>query len=183
MAAQEENEVAKEAFFSRMQPFRTHPIITAWEQQVLEAQHGTRSRCTILALVGESSQGKTCKALSIFGRTQTLWVACGGYPKGVLPGVALEGRHAAILFDDIRVDQIIQNRQIFTSDRRPLPVSAVFSNHGNHQMWQHPVAIVVCSNHLPTTVTEGLSPQDAQWMQINVEKVTLDAEKLWWHKL
>ena len=116
-ASEKENEVGATAFFPRMQPFRTHLMITAWEQTVLLAQHGTGSRCTILALVGESCQGKTCKALSIFGRTQTVRVACAGYPKGVLPGVHSEGRHVAILFDDVRVDQLYQNRDFFRSGR------------------------------------------------------------------
>ena len=101
----------------------------------------------------------------------------------MLPGVDVEGRHVAVLFDDIRVDQIIHNREICLWDRPPLAVSAVCLNHGNHQMRHHRVAIVVCCNDLPITVGEGLSPQEARWMQMNVEKVTLDTEKSWWHKL
>ena len=70
MAESEENEVVEVAFCLRLQPFRTHPIITAWQQLVLEVQHGSRSRCTILALVGEAYVGKSCKGMSIFGRSR-----------------------------------------------------------------------------------------------------------------
>ena len=100
----------------------------------------------------------------------------------MLPGVDVEGgtsRSSSTISASTR----LSNREICLWDRPPLAVSAVCLNHGNHQMRHHRVAIVVCSNDLPITVGEGLSPQEAQWMQMNVEKVTLDTEKSWWHKL
>ena len=178
--AESEDEVGEVAICLRLQPFRTDPIITAWQQLVLEVQHGSRSRCTILALVGEAYVGKSCKGMSIFGRSKTVRVQCSGYPTGVLPSVDPKGRHAAVLWEDIRVDQLVQNREVFVSGRPSLPVSEVIVNHGNHQYVQHPLAMMLCANFLPMTVSEGLSAQDALWMQNNVWKVTLETGTRWW---
>ena len=103
-----------------------------------------------------------------------------GYPTGVLPAVDLDGRHAAVLWKDIRVDQLLHNREVFVSGRPSLPVSEVFVNHGNHQNHQHPLAMMLCANFLPMTVSEGLSAEEALWMHHNVWKVTLEAGTRWW---
>jgi hypothetical protein len=128
----------------RLHPFRDHPITTAWHKLVLEMQHG--SRTPILALVGGAMLGKTCKCVSFFGNSKTVRVQCSGFPTGVLPAVDLDGQHAAVLWKDIRVDQLLHNRVVFASGRPSLPVSQVFASHGNHQVDQPPVAMMLCSN-------------------------------------
>ncbi len=176
--AESEDEVGEEATCLRLQPFRLHPITTAWLKLVLEVQHG--SRTPILALVGGALVGKSCKGMSIFGRSKTVVVHCSGYPTGVLPRVDLTGRHAAVLWEDIRVDQLLHNREVVVSGRPSLPVFEVFVNHGNHHYDQHPLAMMLCANFLQMTVSEGLSAEEALWMHHNVWKVTLEAGTRWW---
>jgi hypothetical protein len=176
--AQTEDEMGEEASCERLQPFRDHPIITAWKKMVAEMQHDGRK--PILAFIGGALLGKACKGLSIFGESKTLTVHCAGHPTGVLPAVDLDGRHAAVLWEDIRVDQLLHNRVVFASGRPSLPVSEVFASHGNHQVDQPPLAMMLCSNFLPMTVSEGLSAEEALWMHHNVWKVTLDAGTRWW---
>ena len=173
-----EDEVGAVPSCPRLQPLRDHPITTAWHKLVLEMQHG--SRTPILALVGGAMLGKTCKCISFFGYSKTVRVQCSGLPTGVLPAVDLDGQHAAVLWEDIRVDQLLHNRVVFASGRPSLPVSQVFASHGNHQVDHPPVAMMLCANFLPMTVSEGLSAEEALWMHHNVWKVTLDAGTRWW---
>jgi hypothetical protein len=176
--AQTEDEMGEEASCERLQPFRDHPIITAWKKMVAEMQHDGRK--PILAFIGGALLGKACKGLSIFGESKTLTVHCAGHPTGVLPVVDLEGRHAAVLWKDIRVDQVLHNRRMFVSWPHFPPFSDVFASHGNHHYEHHPPAMMVCSNFLPTTVSEGLSAEEALWMHQNIWKVTLEAGARWW---
>ena len=173
-----EDEVGEVPSCPRLQLFRDHPITRAWHKLVLEMQHG--SRTPILALVGGAMLGKTCKCVSFFGNSKTVRVQCSGFPTGVLPAVDLEGQHAAVLWEDIRVDQLLHNRRVFAEGRVSPPGSQVFLSHGNHQVDHPPVAMMLCANFLPMTVSEGLSAEEALWMHHNVWKVTLDAGTRWW---
>ena len=176
--AEREDEVGEVPSCPRLHPFRDHPMTTAWHKIVLERQPGTRT--PILALVGGGMLGKTFKCMSFFGNSRTVRVHCHNSPKGVLPGVHLDGRHAAVVWEDIRVDQLLHNRVVFASGRPSLPVSQVFASHGNHHVDQPPVAMMLCSNFLPMTVSEGLSAEEALWMHHNVWKVTLNGGDRWW---
>ena len=175
--AQTEDEMGEEAICVRLQPFRPHLITTAWQKLVLEVPRG--SRTPILALVGGALEGKSFKCISIFGRPKTVVVHCAGYPTGVLPRVDLTERHAAVLWEDIRVDQLLHNREVFASGRPSPPVSEVCMNHGNHQYDQQPLAMMLCANFLPMTVSEGLSAEETFWMHLNVWKVTFEAGTRW----
>ena len=70
--------------------------------------------------------------------------------------------------------------QVFASGRVSPPGSEVFASHGNHQVDQPPLAMMLCFNFLPMTVSEGLCAEEAFWMLHNVWKVTLDADARWW---
>ena len=176
--AEREDEVGEVPSCPRLHPFRDHPMTTAWHKIVLERQPGTRT--PILALVGGGMLGKTFKCLSFFGNSRTVRVHCHNSPKGVLPGVHLDGRHAAVVWEDIRVDQLLNNRWVFAEGRVSPPGSQVFLSHGNHQVDQPPLAMMLCANFLPMTVSEGLCAEDALWMHHNVWKVTLNGGDRWW---
>ncbi len=161
-----------------LQPFRDHPTVTNWHRLVLERQPGTRT--PILAFVGPSGNGKTSKAVSFFGNSQTVRVHCQNFPTGVLPAVDLDGRPAAVVWEDMRADQLLNNRWIFAAGAVAPPRSAGFASHGNHQVDQPPPAMILCCNFLPMSVSEGLCAEEAFWMLHNVWKVTLDADTRWW---
>ena len=181
---QDEIERTQEALRSRQKPFKTHPLITEWLPQFLPANHGVRARCTVLAFIGDSMQGKTTKGLSIFGISKTLKVSCQGCPTGVLPGLSAfkRGRHVAILFDECRSDQILLNREFFQSSVYPQSLSQSACNQYSYQLWVYQVAMIICANHLPMIVADGLSPADAEWLQANVVMVTLPAGDTWYLK-
>ena len=75
----------------------------------------------MLVLVGDTLQGKTSKGMSLFGSTRTLKLACGPCPHGVLPSLGALDRHEvkAILFDEIRLDQVLTIRELFQANQYP----------------------------------------------------------------
>jgi len=129
-------------------------------------------------------EGKTSKAVSIFGIAKTLKVSCQGCPHGVLPGLSSfkRGRHAAILFDECRHDQILLNREFFQSGVYPQSLSQSACNQYAYQLWVYQVAMIICANELKMSEADGLSSSDAEWLRTNVVVVTLPEGHAWFLK-
>ena len=181
---QDEIDRTQEALRLRQNPFKPHPLINSWLPQFTPENYGVRARSTILALIGPSREGKTSKAISIFGVTKTLKVSCQGCPHGVLPGLSSfkRGKHAAILFDECRHDQILLNREFFQSGVYPQSLSQSACNQYAYQLWVYQVAMIICANELKMTEADGLSSSDAEWLRSNVVVVTLPAGHSWFLK-
>ena len=181
---QDEIDRTQEALRLRQNPFKPHPLINSWLPQFTTENYGVRARSTILALIGPSREGKTSKAISIFGVTKTLKVSCQGCPHGVLPGLSSfkRGKHAAILFDECRHDQILLNREFFQSGVYPQSLSQSACNQYAYQLWVYQVAMIICANELKMTEADGLSSSDAEWLRSNVVVVTLPAGQSWFLK-
>jgi hypothetical protein len=181
---QDEIDRTQEALRLRQNPFKPHPLINSWLLQFTPENYGVRARCTILAFIGPSKEGKTSKAVSLFGISKTLKVSCQGCPLGVLPGLSSfkRGRHAAILFDECRSDQILLNREFFQSGVYPQSLSQSACNQYAYQLWVYQVAMIICANELKMTEADGLSSSDAEWLRTNVVVVTLPEGHSWFLK-
>ena len=181
---QDEIDRTQEALRLRQNPFKPHPLINSWVPQFTPENYGVKGRTTILAIIGPSKEGKTSKAISIFGVTKTLKVSCQGCPHGVLPGLSSfkRGKHAAILFDECRHDQILLNREFFQSGVYPQSLSQSACNQYAYQLWVYQVAMIICANELKMTEADGLSSSDAEWLRSNVVVVTLPAGQSWFLK-
>ena len=134
----------------------------------------------MLAFVGGAMQGQRSKALSIFGVDKTLVVQCLFSPKGALPDMSafISGQHLAILFEDIRLDQILENRAFFAPPSQPqLPES--LWNSGVIEVYGYQTALIASTSHLPCTESDGLSEGEAFWMNLNIRKVTLEEGETW----
>ena len=179
---QDEIERVQEMLRKLQLPFKAHPQLSTWQLQFLPVNYGKIPRITTLALVGGTKEGKTTRGIAIFGVTKTLKVSCQGCPKGVLPGLNAftRGRHVAILFDECRVDQILENREFFQSSVFSQQLSQSACNQYSYQLWVYQIAMIVCTNSLPMTVAEGLSASDADWLAANVVKVTLEPGQTWY---
>ena len=178
---QDEIERTQELLRLRQNPFKPHPLITSWLPQFTTENYGVRARCTMLALIGPSKEGKTSKAISIFGSSKTLKVSCQGCPQGILPSLSAfkRGKHAAILFDECRHDQILLNREFFQSGVYPQSLSQSACNQYAYQLWVYQVAMIICANELKMSEADGLSSSDAEWLSSNVVVVTLPAGQSW----
>jgi hypothetical protein len=166
---------------AKQRPFIGHPLIDAWMKQFGSEHYGDTSRFKILALVGGSQQGKTSKAVSLFGIESTLKLGCQSLPTGVLPSVSGfdRGRHKALCFDECRTDQILTNREFFQSCKFVQSLSQSMCNQHVYEVWAYQTAMIVCSNFLPTSVETGLSIEDTDWMNANVIVVKLAQGQTW----
>jgi len=181
---QDEIERTQELLRLRQNPFKPHPLINSWLLQFTPENHGVRARCNLLAFLGPSREGKTSKAVSLFGISKTLKVSCQGCPHGVLPGLSSfkRGKHAAILFDECRHDQILLNREFFQAGVYPQSLSQSACNQYAYQLWVYQVAMIVCANDLKMSEADGLSVSDAEWLRANVVVVTLPEGQSWFLK-
>lgn len=181
---QDEIRRVQEDLRTRQRPFISHPSVTLWAEQFSSSNYGKSPRFQTLALVGGSQQGKTSKGMSIFGVSKTVKVSCQGCPKGVLPGLSAfnRNRHVAILFDEARVDQILENREFFQASVYPQQLSQSLCNQYSYEIWVYQVGMIVCANCLPMSEEEGLSAEDANWMAANVVRVTLGEGQTWYLK-
>jgi len=165
-------------------PFKQHPTITKWEDQFLPKTYGTVPRSKPLVLVGGSQQGKTSRAMAIFGISKTFKVSCQSCPNGVLPSLSgfVRGKHVAILFDEIRSDQVLLNREFFQSSQFPQTMSQSACNQYAYEVWVYHIAMILCANKLEMTEEDGLSVSDADWMQSNIIEVMLPVGHTWYLK-
>ena len=181
---QDEIDRTQEALRLRQNPFKQHPLIENWLRDYTPDNHGVKARFKVLALLGPSMEGKTSKAVSIFGISKTLKVSCQGCSPGVLPGLGSfkRGQHAAILFDECRSDQILLNREFFQSGVYPQSLSQSACNQYAYQLWVYQVAMIICANELKMSEADGISHSDAEWLRANVVVVTLPEGHSWFLK-
>lgn len=165
----------------RQAAFRQHDITSKWLLQFDKKNYGILSRFKILAVVGSSEAGKTSYGMSILGAERSLKVGCGSCPTGVLPSLSQFDRtkHKAIVFDECTVQQILTNREFFQSSQYPQTMSQSVCNQHSYEIWVYMTAMIVCCNDLATTVDQGLSESEADWMQTNVTLVRLPHGEKW----
>ena len=175
-----EEDPVRETVLNIVRAGNQHPIVTEWQRQFWIVHYANRGRHTMLAFVGGAMHGIRSKALSLFGVDKTLVVSCLFSPKGRLPDLTsfISGRHLAILFEDIRLDQILENRAIFAPPSPPqLPES--LCNSGVIEVYGYQTALIASSDYLPFTESDGLSEGEAFWMNLNIRKVTLEKGEIW----
>ena len=172
----------QESLRLRQKPFLSHPLIDGWLKQYEPQNYGVLARFQVLALVGGSQQGKTSKAVSVFGISRSLKVSCQSCPIGILPSLAAFNRcqHKAIVFDECRVDQILSNREFFQASSYPQQMSQSLCNQHMYEVWVYQTALIVCCNALQMGVEDGLSESDADWMLANVVPVRLSQGQTWY---
>ena len=164
-----------------LQGFRPDPRVDKFLQQFDSSQYGIKHRFQSLGLFGGSQIGKTQKALSLFGITKTLKVSCQGLGKGVIPSiVALDRRqHRSILWDEVRPDQVLGNKEVFQSGGFVVHLGQSQCNQHVYSKWLYGIAHVLCSNCFPMTEEEGLSKEDAEWLDKNVLPAVLPQGQKW----
>ena len=173
----------QKALFGAMRTFRTHPQINDWAAQYHQDQFGKLSRFKTLVLKGMSRSGKSWKALSLFGPASTFKVNCQGLPLGCLPSLmGFERRqHKCILFDEIRADQVLGNKEVFQASAWPVSLFQSNCNAFSYKVWLYQTAMVGCSNAFPITLAEGLEPDEVDWLTSNVISIELAENQRWFH--
>jgi len=161
--------------------FLEHPVITKFLAQFQERNYGVEPRSFCLLLAGDSRQGKSTKAMSLFNIKHTLKVSCQGLPKGVLPSLARFDRckHKAIVWDEIRPDQVLNNRELFQSNAYQQTLSQSICNQHSYGVWLYFITMILCANEFDMLAAD-LSVGDSQWLQANIRTAELAPRQKWY---
>ena len=164
---------------SGLKDFIEHPMIVKFKEQVAPENYGKVSRLQCLLLVGDSRQGKSNKGMSIFGVRRTLKVSCQGLPPGVLPSLARLDRnvHKAVLWDEVRPDQILSNREIFQSNQYEQWMSQSICNQHAYSVWLYFIPMILCCNDFDMS---SLPSSDVEWLEANILVATLAPGQKWY---
>ena len=166
---------------SQQSGFISHAVITEWFSQFETSRYGVEHRKKCLLIIGDSQQGKSTKALSLFGPEKTLKVSCQGLPKGVLPSLGRFDRtqHVAVVWDEIRADQVLNNRELFQSNSHEQLLQQSVCNQHAYSVWLYHTAQILCANSFDLT-HPPLAEVDAQWLKTNLDAVRLAPGQRWY---
>ena len=160
--------------------FIGHPIVDKFKDQVQPHLYGVLSRLKSLLFVGDSMQGKSNKGMSIFGVRNTLKVTCSGLPPGVLPSLHRFDReqYRAIFWDEIRTDQVLNNREIFQSNQWEQSMSQSICNQHAYGVWLYFIPMILSANSFDMD-HPSISAADSEWLHKNIYVATLAPGQRW----
>jgi hypothetical protein len=169
------------ALFAGLKGFRSHPTFDLFLDQFKPETWAKQLRFRCLGLFGNSRSGKSCKALSSYGQEATLKVNCQGLPTGVIPSIARFDRsvHRCILWDEVRPDQVLGNKEVFQSGPWLVTLGQSVCNQHAYEVWLYHRAHILCSNYFPMTTAHGASQEDADWLAQNLYVATLPIGERW----
>ena len=161
-------------------PFRPHAEVEKFQKQFDMSTYGRVARFRTLVLVGGTQQGKTSKAISLWGSSRTLKVSCGNCADGVLPSLAgfHRAQHDAILFDEARIDQVLKNRELFQSNEHLQTLGQSLCNPYAYSIWVYHKAMILCCNSFDVQ-EETISVPDRDWLIKNTIIVKLPENEFW----
>ena len=166
---------------SRQSAFKECETITAWQKQFVRSSVATQMRFKCICIVGGTCQGKTQKAMSIFGPKSTLKVTCGNCPPNTVPSLIGFDRlkHRAIVWDEIRFDQVLAQRELFQSNAYWQTLGQSNCNAFAYSVWMYSVAMILSTNYWDLD-SESLSPSDKEWLEGNVLVTSVPSGDKWY---
>lgn len=170
----------QELLEARQSKFVDHPMLTKFLMQFDPRNYAVVPRSWCVLLKGDSQQGKSSKAVSLFNVKNTLKVSCQGLPPGVLPSLARFDRsqHKAICWDEIRPDQVLNNRELFQSNAYEQILSQSICNQHSYGVWLYFTAMILCANEFNMS-GDGVTAGDQQWLEANIKVVELGPGQKW----
>ena len=159
---------------------RPHPVVSEFMGQWLPEFFGRRARSKCLLFRGTTEQGKSTMATSLFPK-RTLKVSCQGLPFGVIPGLHkfVWSDMDAIVWDEIRPDQVLAHRELFQSNAYEQIMSQSACNQHIYGVWVYFVAMVFCANDFAFE-GEKLSKEDTAWLRANIYLAELPVNERWY---
>ena len=160
-------------------PFRHHEKIDVWIGQY----HGSavHARFKTLLLRGITRSGKTQKACSVYGFARTLVVNAQGLDNN-LPSLSHLDRSKidCLVLDEGTHIQVLHNKQFFQAGARAVQLGQSRCNQFSYSVFVYKLPIIITSNFFPMTVEEGVSQEDADWLQANIIDVPVPVGGKWW---
>ena len=178
---EDEVERVQKELVSRQSAFRSHQKIEEFQRQFLPSTYAVQARFRCLVLLGGTQQGKTSKGMSLGGTSKTLKVSCGNCGPGVLPSLSAFDRHLhdAVLFDEVRPDQVLKNRELFQSNQYVQTLGQSPCNPYAYSIWVYHTAMILCANSF-NIESEDLSEGDQKWLQGNMMILNLPDGEKWY---
>ena len=166
---------------ARNSPFHDHEDIDKFLLQHGPSTYGVEPRFPFLAFVGDTLQGKTQKAMSLYGTAKTKKLSCGPCPHGVLPSLGDVDRETikAIVFDEVRKDQVLTFRELFQANQYVQQLGTSPCNPYAYTVWVYHIAMILCTNDFNVD-DESLSKPDRQWLLGNAIIVKIPDEDKWY---
>ena len=167
----------------RNNPFHDHEDIDKFLLTHSQSTYGVEARFPFLAFVGDSLQGKTQKAMSLYGTEKTKKLSCGPCPRGVLPSLGdVDSKELmAIVFDEIRTDQVLTFRELFQANQYVQQLGTSSCNPYAYSVWVYHMAMILCTNDFDVD-DESLSEADRKWLKRNGIIVKIPDEDTWYVK-
>ena len=166
---------------SKQVPFMTHDLIESWLEAQSPENYGEVGRSQVLGLIGDSQTAKTWKAMSLYPE-KTLKLSCNALPYGILPSLTDFDREKirCLVFDEIRPDQILGNRELFQSGQWRVKLGQ--SNCGQHEysVWLYFIPIIICANDLILDPNSLHYKADLNWLEENIVLVHLKPGQKWY---
>ena len=168
---------------SQNTPFHNHTDIDRFMLEHSSSTYGRLHRFRMLVLIGGTLQGKTSKGMSLFGPQKTLKLACGACPLNVLPSLGTFDRNAtkAVLFDEIRIDQVLTFRELFQANQYEQQLGSSPCNPHAYTVWMYHIAMILCTNNFDVNHPD-LSEADRKWLQGNAIMVQIPEKDTWYVK-
>ena len=169
--------VSNEEQFCR--PMLHHELLDTWLQQY--RAKGTHTRYRALLLRGATRSGKTQKACSMFRLAHTLVVNAAGLENNLPSLVHLDrSKVDCLCFDEGTHLQVLHNKQFFQAGARAVQLGQSSCKAFSYSVFVYKLPIIITSNYFPTAVGEGLSQEDADWLQANIIDVPVPVGGKWW---
>lgn len=167
----------------RNNPFHGHEDIDKFLLAHGPSTYGVEARFQFLAFVGGTLQGKTQKAMSLYGTAKTKKLSCGPCPLGVLPSLGdVDSKELkAIVFDEIRTDQVLTFRELFQANQYVQTLGTSQCNPHAYSVWVYHMAMILCTNNFDVD-DESLSEADRNWLTGNGIIVKIPDEDTWYVK-
>ena len=178
-----EQEKVQRMLLKTAKPFVMDPVVEDWVSLFHRQEDwGRKGRWKPLLFVGESTCGKSWKAMSLFPNV-TLKVSCNGTPHGCMP--SLKGfrrrKHKALFFDEIRPDIVLAWRELYQSGpyRQQLGVSQC----GQHEysVWTYGLPLILAANSFEMKQNSPQAKSDWEWLEMNVLMVHVPPHGKWYH--
>ena len=167
-----------------MLPFVTTKELDDWIRDHDKIVFGRTHRWKVACFVGTTNTAKSKKAASLFpGRT--LKVSCNGLPLGILPSLKEFKRsdHDAILFDEIRMDQVLGNRELFQAGIWPTKLAQSACSQHEYKVWCYGTAMILATSSIQINMDTPTAESDAKWLEDNLELLRPPAgHKVWYVK-
>ena len=112
---------------------------------------------------------------------KTLKISCGNCPEGVLSSLAIfdRARHRAVLFDEIRPDQVLKNRELFQANQYVQTLGTSACNPFAYNIWVYCIPLILCASNFDRD-HQDISLPDREWLHGNLDLVTLPPGELWY---